>query len=111
MLAKKLLTVTAENKNVHYGDAVPALTYTMTGFAAGESQTSPYVIGQPALSTLYTVTTPVGSSPVTITAALGTLTSNNYSFAFVNGNVNIDKKDLAVTAVASNITYGDAAQQ
>ncbi|MDY0347524.1 MAG: BspA family leucine-rich repeat surface protein [Tenuifilaceae bacterium] len=93
-ITAKELTVTAENKAVTYGDAVPALTYTISGFVDGEDETE--VSGEASLSTTYTVSTPVATSPVVITAALGTLEATNYSFAFVDGEISIDKRELTI---------------
>jgi len=104
---KKGLTVTAHNKTVTYGDTKPTLTYTMTGFINSETEASA-VTGTPSLTTAYTVTTPVASSPVTITSATGTLAATNYSFSFVDGAVTINKKGLTVTADNKTVTYGDA---
>jgi hypothetical protein len=108
---KKELTVTAVNKTVTYGDAVPALTYTMTGFAAGGDNEANSVTGTPALSTLYTSATSVTASPVTITAANGTLASANYSFAFVNGAITINKASSSITVTGStSFEYNGSAQ-
>src|SRR4029077_1995646 len=63
------------------------------------------VSGSPSLTTLATATTPVGG--YTITAAVGTLASGNYSFTFVNGTLTITARALTVTADAQSKTYGD----
>ena len=92
---KVALTVTADAKVVTYGDAVPALTYTLTGFVNNE--TPSVVLGAASLSTSYTNTTSVTVSPVTITTAIGTLSATNYSFpTLVNGQVTIGKKTASV---------------
>lgn len=107
IINKVVLTVTADNKTVTYGDAKPTLTYTMAGFVNSETEAGA-VTGNPTLVTSYINTTPVASSPVTITSAIGTLAATNYSFTFVNGTVTINKKELTVTTVDKTATYGDA---
>ena len=102
---KALLTVNADNKTVTYGDTTPDLTYEITGFVNDE--TASVVSGTPELSTSYTATTPVADSPVTISATTGTLAAANYSFAFVDGAITINKAELTVTAGNKTVTYGD----
>jgi len=104
-ITAKELTVTADNKTVTYGDAVPTLTYTITGYVNGEDETE--ITGEPTISTSYTSSTPVASSPVAITAAVNTLTAANYSFVFVNGSITINTKELTIggTFTVSNREY------
>ena len=107
---KRELKVMAENKTVTYGDAIPVLTYTMTGFVNDEEQAT-VTSGIPELGTTYTSATPVAGSPVTITAALGTLKSDNYGFAFVNGTISIDKAASTITVTGVEVyTYTGLAQ-
>ena len=73
------LTVTADNKTVNYTDAVPTLTYTITGFASGDNAS--VVSGSPVLSTSYTNTTLPSLSPLAISITAGTLTATNYTFS------------------------------
>ncbi|MEO6498614.1 MAG: MBG domain-containing protein [Chitinophagaceae bacterium] len=82
---KVSLLVTATNVTVNYQDAVPLLTYTIAGFV--NSENSAVVSGSPGLTTAYTNTTPVAASPVMINAAVGSLSANNYSFSFQDGQV------------------------
>jgi hypothetical protein len=82
---KATLTVTAENKTKLLNAPLPPLTAAITGFKNGETLATSGVTGSPSLTTTATATSPVGSYP--ITAALGTLASNNYSFIFVNGTL------------------------
>jgi len=106
-VGEKILTVTAENKSVTYGDATPVLTYTMTGFANGETE-STSVSGLPILSTGYTSMTQVSSSPVLISVTTGTLVSANYSFSFFDGSVNINLKGLTIIADNRSKCFGDS---
>jgi hypothetical protein len=100
------LTVTADNKTVTYGDDMPALTYTITGFVNGEDAS--VVTGAAALNTGYVATTAVNASPVTITSAVGDLSAANYSFTFVDGTVTINPKALTITAENKSKSYDGA---
>src|SRR5450830_605871 len=105
---KATLTVTADDKSVTYGDAVPSLTCQITGFVNGETASA--VSGTAALSTAYTATTGVASSPVAITAAAGTINAANYNFIFVNGAVTINQKPITITADSSTVFYNGSMQ-
>ena len=85
---KVRLTVTASNLSMKKGAAVPALTYTMTGFVSGDTQAKA-TTGKPALSTTATSKSTLGKYP--ITAAVGGLAAANYSFGFVNGTLTVTK--------------------
>ncbi|SFQ80959.1 choice-of-anchor D domain-containing protein [Hymenobacter arizonensis] len=82
----KELLVTAENKTVTYGDAIPVYTYTITGFVLNETEAQ--ISGRPELSSPYKPTTPATETPV-ISVAAGTLSAANYRFTLVNGQVTI----------------------
>jgi trimeric autotransporter adhesin len=88
------LTVKADPKTKLYGAANPALTATITGYVNGE--TSAVLTGEPALST--TAATTSGVASYTITTAIGTLASANYSFGLVDGTLAVTKAPLTVTA-------------
>ncbi len=76
------LAVTGANATRAFGAANPTFTYTMTGFVNGDVQATA-TSGSPSLTTTATATSAAGTYPITV--AVGTLTSANYSFAFVNG--------------------------
>ena len=63
---EELVTITADNKSMTYGDDVPVLTYTSTGAALS---------GTPTLSTTATKTSPVGSYPIKVEK--GTVTNGS----------------------------------
>jgi trimeric autotransporter adhesin len=88
------LTVKADPKTKLYGAANPTLTATITGYVNGE--TSAVLTGEPALST--TAATASGVASYTITTAIGTLASANYSFGLVDGTLAVTKAPLTVTA-------------
>jgi trimeric autotransporter adhesin len=88
------LTVKADPKTKLYGAANPTLTATITGYV--NSETSAVLTGEPALST--TAATTSGVASYTITTAIGTLASANYSFGLVDGTLAVTKAPLTVTA-------------
>jgi hypothetical protein len=102
------LTVRADNKSREYGEAHQPLTATFTGFKNGETLATSGVTGSPELSTTATAGSPASGSPYTITAAIGTLASGNYTFAFVNGQLTVTKATLTVTADNKSRAYGAA---
>ena len=65
---------------------MPALTASYSGFAAGDNFANS-VTGSPSLNTTATPASPPGTYP--ITAAVGTLAAQNYTFSFVAGTLTI----------------------
>ncbi len=80
-----VLTVKADNKNMTAGQAVPALTYTVTGFVNGE--TAAVLSGAPILTTSANSSSEPGSYPIEI--AQGTLAAANYTLSFVGGTLTV----------------------
>jgi hypothetical protein len=100
---KAALTVTADAKSMLYGQTVPALTATISGFVNGD--TVSVVSGSPSLSTTGTSSSPVGTYSITVGA--GTLSATNYDFPnLVNGTLTINKAHLTVTADGKSMLYG-----
>jgi hypothetical protein len=83
---KAKLTVTANNLSMKQGGAVPALTYSMTGFVNSDTQKSA-TSGAPKLTTAVTSNTKPGAYPITVAA--GTLASPNYDFAFAGATLTV----------------------
>jgi hypothetical protein len=80
------LTVTAHDKQMILNGAVPALTWSITGYVVGESfGPSSGVSGAPDC------TTSTGTAPGSfeITCAAGTLSAGNYAFGFVKGALTV----------------------
>ena len=104
-VSKAHLTVTADAKSILYGDSVPRLTATISGFVNGD--TSNVASGTPGLSTSAASASPVGAYPISIAA--GTLSAANYDFPYlVNGILTVNKAHLTVTADAKAKVYGAA---
>jgi 6-phosphogluconolactonase (cycloisomerase 2 family) len=96
-----LLTVTAANQSMIYGDAVPALTGTITGIRNGENITASY-------STSATSASNVGTyAIVPAVSDNGTGVLVNYTVSLVNGNLTINQAPLTVTAANASMIYGD----
>src|SRR6185312_8909124 len=103
---RRPLTVTAPSPSRPYGDANPALTAALGGFVNGDTAMTA-VAGSAVCTTTATVTSGVGSYPVTCGA--GTLASANYSFGpFVPGSLTVTKAPLTVKADNQTKVYGDA---
>jgi major membrane immunogen (membrane-anchored lipoprotein) len=102
-VTKASLKVTASNLSKVYGSPNPPLTYTITGFVNGETQTTA-TKGLPALKTTATISSRPGSYLITVTA--GTLTAVNYNFTFVNGTLTVTKASLKVKANNQSKVYG-----
>ncbi len=103
------LTVQAASQSMTYGDPVPAVTYSYSGFVNGESATSPYLSGSPSCSTSATSTSPVNGVYSTACTA-GSLQSpdGHYVFSFNPGIMTIKPKTLQVYAGSYTIAYGAA---
>ena len=92
------LTVTVTDASRQYGQGNPAFSYTVSGTLVNGDTYATAVTGVPVYSTTATVTSPVGTYPVSIT---GGLSSANYSVAFVNGTLTVSKGTPTVTVVSS----------
>ena len=97
------LTITANNKTVTYGAAIPTYTVTYDGFVSGETKS--VLGGSLSNACVYAVGTGVGSYSITPSG----LTSGNYEITFVPGTLTVNKKALSVTAANKSVTYGSAA--
>ena len=107
-----VLTVTALNTSYVSGSSFPSLTYVITGFLPGDTLSA--ISGTPLLSTTANAASPAGTYP--ITAALGSLASSKYSFAFENGSLTISPSGSQVFPNIQGrwefaVTSGDTAAQ
>jgi hypothetical protein len=94
-----LLTVAATNAVGTYGQPLPPLTYTMTGFLNGDTQTTT-TTGSPVQGTAASPTSTPGLYPIVI--APGTLAAANYGFTFVNGALIIQQAASTVALTSQN---------
>ena len=97
------LTVTPNTASRFYGGSDPTPTATITGFQNGETPTTSGVSGSPILTSTDIATSPVGTYP--ITASLGTLAANNYTFTFASGTLNITPASLTASVTIGNKIY------
>ncbi|MFL6314857.1 MAG: MBG domain-containing protein [Terriglobales bacterium] len=103
IVTKAQLTVTADNQSRLYGDPNPAFTYVITGFVNGDDIS--VVSGAADCTTTATQASPVGTYPITCT--VGTLSAQNYVFAFVPGTLTINPAPLTVNVDNASRAYGD----
>ena len=101
-----VLTVTANDASRVYGAADPTYTASYSGFVLGQTSGDSGVSGAPILSSGDSSASPVGG--YTITAALGTLAAQNYTFSFASGTLSVMPATLIVTANPASRTYGAA---
>ncbi|GAC1045481.1 MBG domain-containing protein [Rhizobium sp. No.120] len=96
---RRALTVTADTLSKTYGDANPALTYTVggAGLINGDMLSG-------SLSTTAGQYSNVGSYAITGSFSA----SSNYALTYVGANLNVNRRALTVTAGAKSKTYGDA---
>jgi hypothetical protein len=91
VITKAPLTVKANNASRLYGSPNPAFSASYSGFQGADTFAGS-VTGAPSLTTTATQFSATGT--YVITAAAGTLASNNYSFNFVNGTLSIQLSGL-----------------
>ncbi|MGF7040599.1 cadherin-like beta sandwich domain-containing protein [Mucilaginibacter lappiensis] len=104
-LNKIVITYTAQPATKVYGAANPAFNAVFTGLANG--QTIDQVLSSFSYATTATVSSPVGSYPVTVNG----LDALNYTFTPAAANATIftiTKSDLTFTAQAATKHYGEA---
>ena len=102
-IAKALLTVTADDKSVNYGDEAPEYTYVITGYRNDEDES--VLTSLPVAVSDYSSVTPVSESGMAITVSGGE--ADNYYFVYVSGAVTISKAAsvIDVSGVPTEYTY------
>ena len=96
-IAKKAVTVTANDASKTYGESDPALTYTHTE-----------LVGQDALDITVSRASGENANTYNITASQAEGANPNYEITFKNGTFTIHKAPLTITAEDKTATYGDA---
>ena len=99
---KAQLTMTANDKTMTYGGKVPSLNARYEGLKNNE--TVPQWNVEPTLSTTASSVSKVGVYPITISNAK----AKNYELTINNGNMTVEKAELAVRAENKSRLYGDA---
>jgi len=101
---KQALTVTASDASKVYGDANPALTYTITGYAPGEDES--ILSSMPVATTSADANSNAGAHPITFgTKAVDG--SGRYEVVHVDGTLTVTPAPLTITAVDQARIYGD----
>jgi len=98
------LTFSADNKTKGYLESNPTLTFTISGFVGGESQS---VLDElPAIQTTALQNSPVGSYPITVSGGI----DNSYNYLYVPGTLTIIKADQTITFtdVPERLLLGDS---
>jgi gliding motility-associated-like protein len=99
-VTKSVLIAKAEDKTRTYGSGNPVLTITYSGFQRGEDVS--VVDVKPIISTTALITSDVGSYTISLSGG----SDNNYDITLVNGNLEIAKAPLTITAQNKNKVYG-----
>ncbi|MFM8611352.1 MAG: MBG domain-containing protein, partial [Actinomycetota bacterium] len=104
---RRVVTITASSPTVTYGDAIPSIAVASTaGWKAGES--SAVLSAQPTCSTTYSPTTEVAAVLADRTTSCTGAVAANYSFAYADGAVTVQRRLVTITASSPTVTYGDA---
>jgi large repetitive protein len=106
-ITKAPLQVSVSNASREYGTANPSWQVNYSGYKNSENFASSGITGSPAISTAAISSSTVGSYPIEISA--GSLESNNYSFTFQDGSLNVTKAPLSVSANDITFTYNGSA--
>lgn len=91
VLYRILLTITAQNQTITYGDAEPAYTFTSVGFEDGDDES---VLDTPPTCNAGAGPFNAGSYPITCSG----VENIKYAFDYVSGTLTVNKKTLTVTA-------------
>jgi len=99
---KAPLTITADNTNKVYGDALPGFTASYSGFVNGDTEAS--LTSPVALGTAATSASAVGNYDITASGAV----SSNYVITEVNGTLAVTPATITVTVDNSTKAFGQA---
>ena len=92
------LTITASSPTITYGESVPAITASYSGFVNGESASS--------FTTAPTCSAGIVTSAGTYTATCSGAVDSNYAITYVSGTLTVNSAPLTITASSPTITYG-----
>jgi hypothetical protein len=103
------LTVKAQNATRKYLEKNPTFGYDVSGLVGGETLATADVTGEPQLNTAALTESDVGKYAITI--QIGTLTSNNYTFKCVNGELIVTQRAANITVTQDTVTYNGEKQE
>lgn len=98
------LMITAEDKTVTYGDAIPTYTATYEGW---KNQDKESVVSGLTYTCEYAVTSNVGEYTIVPSGA----TALNYNISYTNGKVTVNQAALTITADDKEVEYGEQAPE
>ena len=101
LVTRASLIITASSGSFQYGHSVPAVTATYSGFQGGDGPGSLATL--PSCTTSATSHSPVGSYTTSCSGAV----SGNYSIAYANGSMAVNKATLTITAYSASVGFGD----
>ncbi|HZY81985.1 MAG TPA: MBG domain-containing protein [Cyclobacteriaceae bacterium] len=101
---KAVITATADDKSRPYGSANPAFTITYSGFVNGDTEGVLELPNRPTASSVAGLTSDVNTYPITVTGG----TDENYTFAYVAGELTVTKVNITATADSKSRAYGVA---
>jgi gliding motility-associated-like protein len=101
-VTKATVNVTANNRTIVYGDAIPDFTVSYSGLRNGEN--AGVIDTPPKGNTTATSASPVGSYTIGVTGG----TDNNYTFTYTSGTLTVTKAPLTAKADNKQKFYGDA---
>lgn len=104
IVTRKNLNVSADNKSVNYGIAVPVGTLTYSGFIAGEDAS--FLTTAPTVSSNLSGIQNAGTYADNYIASGGV--SSNYNFIYTPGTFTVTPAGLNVTVGNRTVTYGVA---
>ena len=97
-IAKRPVTITAENKDITFGDEPPTYTFAYSGFVNGES--ADVLTTKPTATCSYTVGSNVGTYPISASGAA----AKNYQFNYVPGTLTVGTKSISGATVTTDPT-------
>ncbi|MBK6266948.1 T9SS type A sorting domain-containing protein [Marivirga sp. S37H4] len=89
-----ILTVTADDQSITFGDAIPTPTFTYSGFVNGE--TVSVLIEEPTISTAANANSDAGNYAISLSGG----SAVNYVLTLVDGDLTISKADQAIAIEA-----------
>jgi hypothetical protein len=100
-VSEATLGITASSHTVSFGDAIPTVTPSYSGFVNGEGSS---VLSNLVCTTSYTTTTSVGTTGSSCSGA----TASNYAFAYTAGVITVTQggQTSALTISSTSVTYG-----
>jgi gliding motility-associated-like protein len=99
-VGKKDLTITAADKQKVYGEANPTLTFTYSGLVNADTQATT----EPSIATTATANSNVGTYPITLNGG----EDSNYTITLADGDLDVTKAGVTITAADKQKTYGEA---